>query len=128
MQLQSLSRKLETVEALWFLDEIREEDLSSFAWELLEAGMESPALLRLAGLIPAERTEARSIFSAALQEMGRAKLTTLEALRRFTRHVAHKLSMQEMAPKDAAQRIWDVVTATDYAGHEFDASIYAASE
>jgi hypothetical protein len=124
----STEADLKAIQARWVLGLVSGEDLPTIATTLLSQGIESKALVELAGL---SRTEAGApgLFERALDELGCIAMEPTEALKHYAKAVSASILACETSPLDGAKRIW---RATLYVGahgfHDLDPFVYAASE
>ena len=120
---------LKSIQAEWVLGLIPTNDLPDIAAKALSAGLESKALLLLAGLDGNETDEARKLFGQALIELGCQSMEKAEALGRYAKIVSTLILASEVAPLAGAKRIWQATRKAELNGfHDLDGFIYAASE
>ena len=62
------------LQSMWKVGSIRAEDLHNTATELLEAGIESPAIIRLAGMMGASTSEVGPVVEEVFREAGLASV------------------------------------------------------
>lgn len=116
-------------QALWTLDLLAIDYLPEVACDALEAGLDSPALRMLAGMIDNEVNDAPKIFIQALKELSLPMLSRRDAACIYAIAVSKQILNGELSPQDGANKLWDVsirVNNTDF--HELDTFIYAVSE
>jgi hypothetical protein len=90
-------------EALWFLGDLRREDLPGIALEAMQQGVDSLSLHLLAGLSAAEMDEAWDLFAAALEEeLGRPRLGKLEQAQSAAVSVARSILAGDVPPAKGA--------------------------
>ncbi|CAN5402227.1 hypothetical protein BH10ACT8_BH10ACT8_23110 [soil metagenome] len=93
-----------------------DRDLSMLAAEWLAAGYDSPALVELASLHPADLGEARSLFEATLTELGHPRALTDEDSWRghwgFIDWARNQMDLTH-SPYAAAQRVLEVIGDVD---------------
>jgi hypothetical protein len=81
----------------------RAEEYVAWAQDALEAGHDSPALLRLAIEEPPFFTpDLRALFEAAVDELGLEKISGEQALIIHAQDVARRLAAGELHPREAA--------------------------
>jgi hypothetical protein len=81
----------ELIEAKLALDLIASADMPKIAWDALEAGLDGPAIRRLAALEKPTYFEVAEVLPRASAEMGLAKLSTGEAALRVARRRAKEI-------------------------------------
>lgn len=102
------------------------EDLLSAADAALDEGLDSPALIALAG---ADTSEAGALFDRALGELKVSKPSPREAIIRIAYDVATEIVSGTVAPYAGAKRIWELTLCVPTVRiPELDPFIYAASE
>jgi hypothetical protein len=89
---------------------IEPEQLPAVAATALDSGLESPALISLAGLSDENTREARSLFSRALDELGVQMPSPREAVIDLTRKIASEIVDGSLAPYAGAKRVWELAT------------------
>jgi len=122
---------LDTAEVLWALCLLSDRELPPIACDLLAAGLDNEPLRRVAGLSDYEMSEAKPLFSAALQQLGRTNLGKKEAIRKFTRIVSRQIVNGEIDPYVGARKIWNTQIHSDLYVDEvpdLHPFIYAAGE
>lgn len=105
---------LEVEEALFAFDLHIREKLPELAADLLESGIDSPALRRLAGLIGPELDEANEWFERALHELGRPRLSKPEAARRLAVDLAQGVLEGRVSKREAARLGAQLACAMNY--------------
>ncbi|WP_459642369.1 hypothetical protein [Kineococcus sp. NUM-3379] len=88
------------------LGELDVEVMPAWAVEALQAGLDSPALLELAGMGPGELTYVPAVVTAALQELGAPNLTEQQARWELAYAWAEAMLTGELTPSEAARNIW----------------------
>ncbi|PPK93539.1 hypothetical protein CLV92_110167 [Kineococcus xinjiangensis] len=88
------------------LGELDVEVMPAWAVQALQAGSDSPALLELAGMGPGELTCVPAVVATALQELGAPDLTEQQARWELAYAWAEAMFTGELAPYEAARRIW----------------------
>ena len=118
--------ELASVAARMVLELAGPEDLSGAAVAALEGGLDSPALVALAG---ADACEARPLFDRALEELKISKPSPREAVIRLAQDEATRIVGGTVAPYAGAKRIWELTSRVPTVRiPELDPFIYAASE
>src|SRR5215472_17176988 len=79
------------VEAQLALRRISPENMPSLAWDVLEAGLDGPAIRRLAALNHPSGWEADRIIPNFMEEAGLKIITRREASIRYARHLARRI-------------------------------------
>lgn len=110
------------------LSRLRDDTLSDAAIDALSAGLDSPALRRLAVSADEDTVEKTRLFDAVLRELGVQPLDTDAALQAYVRHLSKKIVDGAMDPYKGAKEIWSVLLDSGSATHEYDPFVYAASE
>lgn len=119
---------LETAEALWALGMLPAEDLPDLAADAIARGIESEALVTLAGCSPQESQEITQLFEKYLKQKGGGMLKT-HALRMCAKIVSQQILESKVTAQDGAKEIWRATLKARIEGfHELDGFIYAASE
>jgi hypothetical protein len=80
-----------TVEAQLSLGLIASRDMPKIAWDALEAGMDGPAIRRLAALDSPTYFEVRDILSRAMEEMGLTNISRNVAALRLAKNLANDI-------------------------------------
>ncbi len=120
---------MDFAQALWELGLLGVERLPEIALQALEAGVDSPALRMLAGLMGSEREEASKIFKQALKELRLPELSRQSAARVYAIEISKQILNGEISPQDGANKLWAAsIQVKDPDFHELDHFIYAASE
>jgi hypothetical protein len=79
------------IEAMLTLERIPSNEIPRVAWDALEAGLDGPAIRRLASLLSPTYFEVRDVLPEAMKEMGLAALSPLEAGIRLAEKSAKEL-------------------------------------
>jgi hypothetical protein len=79
------------IEAMLTLERIPSNEIPRVAWDALEAGLDGPAIRRLASLLSPTYFEIRDVLPGAMKEMGLATLSPLEAGIRLAEKSAKEL-------------------------------------
>jgi hypothetical protein len=104
-------------------------DLIRVAESAVLAGLASPSLLALAGLVRSEEGEAPELFARALSELKMADVTAKAAALLLARIVCTGIVVGTLPPYEGARLIWRIARrVSDADFHELDGFIYAASE
>lgn len=120
---------IQLFQALWSLNKLKENELPSFAAELLNAGLDSVSLRVLAGLEKnADTDEILRYFQSTVNELGLTKISPREASFILAKHIAEKIISGTIDPYTGAREIWsEVCTGNDYP-KELNAFIVDASD
>lgn len=97
-----------TARALLTVGRLDAGTLPRIAVEALEAGRDSPALRRLAGMNGAERDDLLKTFRFALSELGEPELTDEEARGFLARCIARQIVSRALSPHEGGRRIWSL--------------------
>src|SRR5258705_273962 len=112
---------LNSTEARFVLELITTDRLPGIATDLLASGIESKSLVRLSSLCAYEMVDAQALFSRALNELGRGRMSKEAALRQFTKDACIQMLKGEIAPYAGAKLIWNVYRKLPPSEtHEFD--------
>jgi len=79
------------IEARLALDQIGSSNMPKIAWDALEAGLDGPAIRRLAALDSPTYFEVKDVLPKAMQEMGLVQLTRGQAALRLARKQAEDI-------------------------------------
>jgi hypothetical protein len=79
------------IEAKIAMERIPSNEIPSIAWDALEAGLDGPAIKRLASLLSPTYFEVRDVLPDAMKEMGLAVITPLDAGIRLAKVLANEL-------------------------------------
>lgn len=112
----------------WTLGLLSIWKLPEIATILISHGIESKALIELAGLTQKE-PGAADLFEQALEELGCSPLEPIDAVRYYAKAVSASIVASEITPLEGANRIWRAAEKVNLHGfNELDPFIYAASE
>ncbi len=95
--------------AFWCFGWLPSNELPAVAVNVLEHGIESPSLIRLASAETNGDPDYHRIFEKALSELGCPRLSKQEAGRMIARHYAMKISNHELKPIEGARLIWRIL-------------------
>jgi len=117
------------LQALWVLELLPAGELPGIGIEMLESGLDSVSLTKLACLLPCEAGEAESLFSKTLNELGLPCVGRVDALRTYASMVSMQILQKSITPIAGAKKIWDVsLRVEEPEVNELDEFVYAASE
>ena len=94
------------LQSMWKVGSIRAEDLHNTATELLEAGIESPAIIRLAGMMGASTSEVGPVVEEVFREAGLASVDERTARWRVAYETARRIVSKEVTPLSGATQLW----------------------
>ena len=115
------AQELELLEARWRIGEITHGDLHAVADDLLQAGVDTPALIELFALTPDEaRWKGAPIFERVLEELGAGGTTEAEAATVLARHIARMVLDGSISASEATSQAAGLVIRT--AGHTTSSS------
>jgi hypothetical protein len=115
--------------ALWVLGLVGSNRLPEIAANAISRGVESKALVELAGLSMNDTQDASRLFEQASAELGQSSMTKPQALARYATIVSRSILASEITPLEGAKRIWRARVDSGVEGcHDYDGFIYAASE
>jgi hypothetical protein len=97
---------IELAEALWQLQKLPKDSLAALALDLMVAGLESPALVQLAGYQQGDNLNPTELFVTALSELGRLPLAHNEAVQRVALDWCQRIVTGVYSPEEGARRIW----------------------
>lgn len=97
----------------WRVGSIRAEDLHKAATELLEAGIESPALVRLAGMMGASSADVEPVVEEVFREGGLAPVDDRTARWRVAYETARQIVSSEVSPLKGATQLWYLANDLD---------------
>ena len=97
---------VERIAAKYALGDLPLEHLPDVAADALEAGYDPPSLRRLAGSHGGDREEMRRTFEKTLRELGVRIPSQQEAVLSVARDIAQSVLEGQIAPSEAAKRIW----------------------
>lgn len=101
---------LGVLQAQWKLGRIRSEDIHIAAARLLEGGVDSPALVRLAGMIGATSWEIGRVIEEAFAEGGLPPVDERAARWRLAYETARQLVAGDLSPREGAATMWQLAT------------------
>lgn len=121
--------ELPLFQALWQLRELPPEKVHVEATRLLESGLESPALIELAGAVTASSfAEIDPIARQAFSELGASDLSDNEARWIVAFNVARQIVAAEIEPFDGASRLWSLATDLRLPGQPINYFVYLAAD
>lgn len=123
-----LSNSLHGSAILSALNILDEASLPALAARLVADGLESPALIELAGIPTGNESDIRRLFAGALVELGISIPDSHEALHGYAHDQSCSLLAGEISPYECAKAIWHACLASGVVCHDLDPFIYAASE
>ena len=97
---------LRNLQAYWTLDRIAPERVHEAATALLGAGVETPAVVELAGMYHATYFQVGPVLERAVEEAGLGPMTREQALWRLAYEAARRIADGEVTPLDGATRLW----------------------
>ncbi len=92
-------------EARLALNLIASDEMPRLAWDALEAGLDGPAIRRLAALQRPTFFEVNEVLTKAMEEMQLKPVTGLEAARRLLKSIAQDILKSGADPRDHAWRL-----------------------
>jgi hypothetical protein len=101
---------IEILQAQWKLGFIKPEQVHISATELLIAGVESPSMVRLAGMIGGTYWDIQPAIDQVFAEAGLAPVDERTARWRLAYEVARQIVAAELTPLDGASRLWGLAT------------------
>lgn len=104
---------LGVLQARWKLGCIRPEGVHVAATQLLESGVDSPAVVRLAGMIGATFWEIDPVIEEAFAEGDLPPVDMSTARWRLAYETARQLVAGELSPREAATTLWQLATELD---------------
>jgi hypothetical protein len=111
------------------LDLLNPEILPMLASQALDLGLETEAVVQLAGVNPSDHTQARTLFARILRENNPSDLSTIDALRLYADLISRTIIEGRIAAIAGARLIWAAVRQAGIDGfHDLDPFVYAASE
>lgn len=126
--MQTKLGSLDLVASKWVLGRISSEALPQIAADLLEAGLDTPSLRRLAGEMRATLGETGLLFEEILDELGVAIPDRSRAGRVLARTYAAQITEGSMAAYDGARQIWQIQIEVEGLTPELGPFVYWASE
>ena len=121
-----IAEKLRLVAAKEMLGAIGSDDLAAAATEALVEGVDTPSIVRLAGMTGGDSEEVRTVFAEVLRELQIECPTPREALMMLVTEVALAITRGTISPHDGAKEIWRLSLGEEL--HELDDFAYVASE
>ena len=105
-RVETLERRFRGAEGEWWFRHTVSQDLPTLATDALVAGWDSQSLRVLAGEPSSGYyLDLGDLFEKALSELGRARLSEEQALRRFVAYLAWLMVSGRISVRDGAQRI-----------------------
>lgn len=101
---------LRILQAQWTLKRIRPEDVHLAATRLLEAGVDTPAVVRLAGMIDADFFDVEPVVEQAFREGGVGPIDERAARWRLAYETARQIVEGEVTPLDGATTLWHLAS------------------
>jgi hypothetical protein len=113
----------------WALGRLSSDELPCIATEWLVAGLDSPALRELAGIVLPEVSEVGPLFDKALIELGMVLPIKQEALMDLARYHCQRIVAKVVSPYEGARAMWrEVSYHVDCPNPMFPLFVGAASE
>ncbi len=97
---------LRTLQARWILERIAPERVRDAATDLLCSGVETPALVELAGMLHATYFQVGPVLEQAVAEAGLGPITREQALWRLAYETARQITGGSVRPLDGATTLW----------------------
>ena len=104
---------LRTLQARWTLDRIAPERVHEAATDLLCAGVETPAVVELAGMYHATYFQVGPVLERAVAEAGLGPMTREQALWRLAYEAARRIAGGAVTPLDGAAALWRLCNDLD---------------
>jgi hypothetical protein len=101
---------LPIIQAKWQLGLLRAEEIPEHATSLLVAGIESPALIELAGLIAPDRWQVGPLLDAAFNELGLPPIDDTAARWRLVYHTAREIVARAVSPLEGSTTLWHLAS------------------
>jgi hypothetical protein len=101
---------LRTLQAHWELGIIAPEKVPDAATELLVQGVESPAVIELAGLHVPTYWQVLPVFERLVEEHALGPIPRDNALWRLAYATAHQITSGAISPLEGATRLWRICT------------------
>jgi hypothetical protein len=101
------------LQAQWKAGSLRADRIHNIATELLEAGFDTPAIVRLAGMMGASSWEVEPILEEAFREMGLAPVDDRTARWRLAYESARQIASREVTPLEGAKQLWVLASELD---------------
>lgn len=102
-----------TLQARWHLEMIAPEELPDFATDLLVRGIESPAVIELAGMVRPSFWEASPVLERAFREADLPSLSREDALWRVAYATARNILDDRVTPREGATLLWQICSELD---------------
>jgi hypothetical protein len=104
---------LRTLQAQWTLEMVPPEQMPDHATDLLVRGIESPAVIELAGMVRPSFWEVSPVVERAFREAGLPALSREEALWRVAYATARSILDDLTAPREGATLLWQICNELD---------------
>lgn len=95
----------ELIEARLAIDDIPPEEMSRIAWDALEAGLDGPAIRRLAAFEQPTHFEVRDVLPRAMEEMCCARLSVAEGALRLAKRRAGEIVSGREDTRSGVERL-----------------------
>lgn len=120
---------LAVFQARWQVADLAPDTVHVAATQLLEAGLDSPALVELAGATKlATRSDLDPLVRRALAELGRSPMSDSEARWVLAFEVARQITANEVEPLAGATRLWTLATDLGLPGQPLNYFVYLAAD
>src|SRR5690242_860892 len=100
--------KLSILQAKWQLNLLRSDDIPELATQILETGLESPALIELAGLISPDRWEVTPLIEEAFSQESLRPISNEAAQWRLAYETAREIVDGRVTPLEGAVTLWSL--------------------
>jgi hypothetical protein len=100
--------KLSILQAKWQLNLLRSDDIPELATQILETGLESPALIELAGLISPDRWEVTPLIEEAFSQASLRPISNEAAQWRLAYETAREIVDGRVMPLEGAVTLWSL--------------------
>ena len=97
---------LALLQAHWMIGTIPPEAVPDAAIALLEAGVDTPAIRELAGLIRPVSAEVHPVLERVFEESNLPSISADEAGWRVAFHTARQITTGQISPRAGASRLW----------------------
>jgi hypothetical protein len=114
----ALNNSFERAIAYWSFGWLPSDRLPDVAADALGSGLDSSSLVALASSEKTPNPELHTMFEAALAELGRQRLTKVEAGRLIAKDYAQKICDGQLDAIEGARLIWKVSLESDELGSE----------
>jgi hypothetical protein len=104
---------LRTFQARWITGDLSPESTPLLAVDLLSEGIESPAIIELAGLNRPTLSEVAPLVERVLRENSLEPMERTAAYWRASYSVARDIVNGKLAPRDGAGRLWSIASALE---------------